>query len=135
MSDRGWDNADFLEGLSGDVNKRQQAADEYREFSEKRRAHMKRQMEIMKTPQGMAFLEQQQLGRQQQMADGGSPPFPDDAIFDNVQPGSGGGSRMSQMMAQAGKMKDMKAQMKEMGFEQKFAVPLDDDDDEEEDES
>lgn len=125
---RGWDNDDFLSGLSGGDEERQKAADEYREFSENRKAFMDRQQEIMKTPQGREFLQKQQ---QQQMArdmDDG-PPFPDSPDIPQPLPGSGGGSRMAQMLTQANKMKQMQQELKEMGFEQKLAVPLDDDED------
>lgn len=123
---RGWDNSDYLSGLSeGNEEDRQKAAEDYLEFSDRRRAFLDRQKEIMKSPQGRAFLEQQQQ-QQSQGWQQDSPMPMDEAI--NVTPGSGGGSRMAQMMAQAKRMKEMQDQMGTMGFfEQKFAVPLDED--------
>ena len=124
---RGWDNSDYLSGLSGDSDDRQKAAEDYQEFSDRRRAFLDRQKEIMKSPQGRAFLEKQQQQQQQGGDDElpGNSPMPGDEII-NVTPGSGGGSRMAQMMAQAQRMKAMQDQMGVGFFEQKFAVPLDD---------
>lgn len=126
---RGWDNADYLSGLSGDNEDRQKAAEDYQEFSDRRRAFMDRQKDIMKSPEGRAFLEKQQKQQQQQQQQRDQdlqPGSGDEAI--NVTPGSGGGSRMAHMMAQAKRMKDMQEQMGIGIFEQKFAVPLDEDD-------
>ena len=52
--------------------------------------------------------------------------------FENLEAGSGGGTRMSQLRAQARQLQRRQQQMGSMmgGFEQKFAVPLDDDDEE-----
>ena len=122
---RGWDNADYLSGLSGDNEDRQKAAEDYQEFSDRRRAFLDRQKEIMKSPQGRAFLEKQQ--QQQQQRDDDMQPGSGDEVI-NVTPGSGGGSRMAQMMAQAKRMKETQDQMGMGMFEQKFAVPLDEDD-------
>ncbi len=119
---RGWDNSDYLSGLSGDDKDRQKASEDYQEFSDRRQAFVDRQKEIMKTPQGRAFLEKQQ-GQQMD-----SPLLPREETS-SVTPGSAGGSRMAQMMEQAKRMKEMQDEMKYMGFEQKLAVPLDDDDD------
>lgn len=124
---RGWDNSDYLSGLSGDEEDRQKAKEDYEEFSERRQAFMDRQQKIMETLQGQAFLDQ---GQEMKMGDDSMPmPMPDEEIL-NVEPGSGGGSRMAQMMAQAEKMKEMKERMKTMGLEQKLAVPLEDEDEE-----
>jgi hypothetical protein len=124
---RGWDNNDYLNGLGGDDDDRQKATEEYQEFSRNRQAFLNRQKEVMKTPQGRAFLEAR--GGTPQQNDRFDSNLPKDPIMD-VKPGSGGGSRMAHMMAQAEQMKKM-GQMNSMmgGFEQKFAVPLDDDED------
>lgn len=124
---RGWDNSDYLSGLSGDNEDRQKAADDYQEFSDRRRAFLDRQQEIIKSPEGRAFLEKQQKQKQQREDDmqPGSP-IPGDEIL-TVTPGSGGGSRMAHMMAQAKRMKDVQSQMGMGFYEQKFAVPLDED--------
>jgi hypothetical protein len=127
---RGWDNSDFLGGLSGDEDDREQANEDYNEYSESRKAFVERQKEIMKTPQGKAFLESQQQGRQMMGGMENMPPLPqDETPKTRIQPGSGGGSRMAQMMAQAQKNKQGMSPMG--GFEQILAVPLDDDEDEE----
>jgi len=131
---KGWDNSDFLSGLSGDEDDRKKANEEYQEFSERRKSFLDRQKDIMKTTQGRAFLEKQQQQMQGGSDDIAMPTEPDDDIL-NVGPGSGGGSRMAQMMAQAKKMKEMQDQMKAVGFEQKLAVPLDDDEEDEEESS
>ena len=130
---RGWDNSDYLSGLSGEDEDREKAAEDYQDFSERRKAFMERQQEIMKTPQGQAFLEQQQQRNKVPMDDFGSNDgFEDDLA--NITPNAEGATRMAQMMAQAKRMQRMQQGGGGMiGFEQKFAVPLDDDEDEDED--
>ena len=131
---RGWDNDDFLNGLSGDDSDRQKATEDYQDFSRNRQAFLNRQKEAMNTPQGRAFLEARGGGSrsgipqsQDQMGLNNDLGPNDPPVFD-VKPGTGGGSRMAQMMAQAEQMKKM-GRMNSMmgGFEEKFAVPLDDD--------
>lgn len=138
---RGWDNEDFLSGLSGDDEDREKAKEDYDDFSERRKAFMERQKEIMKTPQGRAFMEQRQQQQQSQMPEmdirsemqelGIRNDFADDMnpmddVF-NAQPGSGGGSRMAQMMAQAQRLQAMKNQKRTMGMGQPLGTPLDED--------
>lgn len=128
---RGWDNDDYLNGLSGDDEDRQKATEGYQEFSKSRKAFVDRQKEIMKTPEGRAFLDSR----------GGVPPGNSKMSVQrqepvaDVKPGTGGGSRMAQMMAQAEQMKKMRQMNPSMlgGFEQKLAVPLDDEEEEDED--
>jgi hypothetical protein len=127
---RGWDNDDYLNGLSGNGEALEKAQEDYQEFSQRRKDLLARQEEIMKTPEGRAFLEQQQ---KQQLKrdlrprnDSKDDDFKDD--FANIEPGSQGGTRMGNMMARAKRMQEQQGGM--MGgfeqFEQKFA-PLDDD--------
>jgi hypothetical protein len=122
-----WDNSDYLSGLGGDEEDRQKVQDDYQGFSQRRQDLQARQEEIMKTPQGRAFLEQQNT--KMETRNDSVDDTPDDP-YANVQPGSGGGSRMGQMMVQAEKMKKIQEAEMMLGMEQKFAIPLDDDDDE-----
>jgi hypothetical protein len=128
---RGWDNSDFLSGLSGGDEDREKVNDDYDDFSQRREAFEARQNEIMKTPQGKAFLEKQQQSRMMAGNDFGADDRDDNEDeFANIKPGTGGGSRMAQMMARAQKMQERQAFEMRMGLEQKFAIPLDDDDEE-----
>jgi hypothetical protein len=130
---RGWDNDDYLNGLSGDDSDRQKVTEDYQDFSRNRQAFLNRQKEALNTPQGRAFLEARGVASRggipqpQDMMDLNDLVPNDPAVLD-VKPGTGGGSRMARMMAQAEQMKKM-GRMNPMmgGFEQKFAVPLDDD--------
>jgi hypothetical protein len=125
---RGWDNDNYLSGLSGDDGDREKATEEYHDFSKNRQAFLDRQTEIMNTPQGRAFLDARRGTVSQPNDDRNDRSSPNDPIL-QVKPGTGGGSRMAQMMAQAEQMKKMRKVNPMMGgFEQKFAVPLDDDD-------
>jgi len=132
---RGWDNNDYLGGLSGDDEEREKVQEEYQDFSQRRKAFMERQQQILNTPQGKAFMEQQQqqLGKMKPGVESGDFDFEDELA--NIEPGSGGGSRMAQMMAQAKRMQRLQQPGQQggmMGFEQKFAIPLDEDEDEKE---
>jgi hypothetical protein len=124
---KGWDNADYLGGLGGDEEDRRKAEEDYQDFQERRAAFDERQGEYLKnSPQAQAFLKQQQQ-QQQNMGNRDDPgDFGDNMQddFSKLEPGSGGGSRMAQMMAQAKRMQQ--PQQRNDMFEQKFA-PLDDD--------
>jgi len=134
---RGWDNQDYLSSLSGDDEDRKKSQEDYQDFSERRAAFNARQEEIMKTPQGQAFMKQRQeqqfrnLQQQQEEQDGLMPEngFP----FGEVSEGSGGGTRMGHMMAQAKRMQGQRSQSNMIGgFQQQLLGPLDDDENEEE---
>jgi hypothetical protein len=129
---RGWDNSDYLSGLSGDDEDREKVNEDYDDFSQRRVAFEARQNEIMKTPQGKAFLEKQQQSSMMAGNDFGDDGDDYEDEFANVKPGTGGGSRMAQMMARAQKMQERQAFEMRMGLEQKFAIPLDDDDEKQE---
>jgi len=90
---RGWDNDDFLIGLSGARGGGSRGG----------------------IPQSQERMDLNDL-------------VPNDPPVFDVKPGTGGGSRMAQMMAKAEQMKKM-GRMNSMmgGFEQKFAVPVEDD--------
>jgi hypothetical protein len=123
---RGWDNDDYLNGLSGNGEDLEKAQVDYQEFSQRRKDLLARQEEIMKTPQGKAFLEQQQLKKMMPRNDSKDDGFKNELA--NIEPTSGGGSRMAHMMARAKRMQEQQGGGM-MGFEQKFA-PLDDDEEE-----
>jgi hypothetical protein len=146
---RGWSNDDFLSSLSGDDDEREQAREQYQDYSDRRAAFAERQGEILKTPQGQEFVRRQQerelrqLQQQQQQSSpdaDGQDGLDDGFIMDGgvVEQGSGGGTRMARMMAQAKRMQEQ--QRKPMmgaggmgggGFAQKLIVPLDFENDEE----
>lgn len=122
---KGWDNSDYLSGLSGDEEGRQKASEDYQVFSERRAAFNERQKEMMKNPKAREFFQQQQqnmMGNRDDIEDADE--FGDE--FANLEPTSGGGSRMAQMMAQAKRMQTPNQPGDMFGFQQKFAVPLDD---------
>lgn len=141
---RGWSNDDFLSSLSGDDGEREKAQDDYQEFSDRRAAFLERQGEILKSPQGQAFVRQQQQRQQEQQQRVGTTTADDEGVDETgaagfsldspVEPGSGGGTRMRHMMAQAKRMQDAR-QRNPMtnsgglgavdGFQQKLIVPLD----------
>lgn len=134
---RGWDNQDYLSSLSGDDEDRKKSQEDYQDFSERRAAFNARQEEIMKTPQGQAFMKQSQeqqfrkLQQQQAEQDGimSENGFP----FGEVSEGSGGGMRMGHMMAQAKRMQGQRSQSNMIGgFQQQLLGPLEDEEDEEE---
>lgn len=122
---RGWDNDDYLSGLSGDEEDRKKIEDDYQDFHQRRSAFQKRQQEYLeKSPQAREFLKQQQaqsMGNRDDMDDD-MDPFDE---FSNLQAGSGGGTRMAQMMAQSKRMQQPKPS--NQMFQQKLAVPLDED--------
>jgi hypothetical protein len=130
---KGWDNADYLGGLGGDDDDRRKSQEDYQDFSKRRAAFNERQQELMKNPKAREFYQQQQQGMMGNRDDSGDEEdrsmFGDE--FADVQPGSGGGSRMAQMMAQAKRMQQPKQPGGMLGIEQKFA-PLDEIDEEEE---
>ncbi|KAL3895549.1 MAG: hypothetical protein SGARI_007416, partial [Bacillariaceae sp.] len=127
---RGWDNQDYLGSLSGDEEDREKETKKYEDFSASRAAHKKRQEELLKNcPQAQAFLQQRQQ-QQDQMQQ----PMQDDGFgfdgFDEeeIEEGSGGGTRMARMMAQAKRMQGGRNPMAGgpavPGFQQKLIVPL-----------
>ena len=124
---RGWDNDDYLSGLGGDEEDRRKVQENYKDFSERRAAFEDRQKELMKNPQARDFFKQQQRQQQEQQSsmDGS---FDDDSFdygMPDIQPGSGGGSRMAQMMAQAKRMGQPQPKDRMFGLQQKLAAPLD----------
>ena len=133
---RGWDNSDYLSGLGGSDEDKNKAQEDYKEFSDRRAAFLSRQGEIMSSPQGKAFLmkqqqrEQQQLKQQQQMQEDSY----EDMEVNFASKGSGGGTRMGRMMAQAKRMQDQQRSqggnnmMGGGGFNHHISSPLDDDD-------
>jgi hypothetical protein len=131
---RGWDNQDYLSSLSGDDEDREKSKEDYNDFSERRAAFHSRQEEIMKTPQGRAFMKQRQDKKfenlqqeEQQRLDSD-----DDILLGDFQEGSGGGTRMAQMMAQAKRMQGRRGQSSMIGgLNQQLLAPLDDGDDDE----
>ena len=113
--------------LSGDEEERKQSTDDYQDFSERRKAFEERQMERMQSPQARAFMEQQRQRNNAMPPSDGDPFATYDDDDDMIQPGSGGGSRMAQMMAQAKqKQRAMGGMRTNFGMEQKF-LDLDDD--------
>ena len=126
---RGWDNDDYLSGLGGNEEDRRKVQEDYEDFAERRAAFEDRQKELMKNSEAREFFKRQQQQQQQSM-DGG---FDDDSFGDSmpdIQPGSGGGSRMAQMMAQAKRMGQPQPKDMMFGLQQKFA-PLDSEEEEE----
>lgn len=139
---RGWDNQDYLSSLSGDEDDREKVQEEYQDFSDRRAAFLERQEKILKTPRGQAFMKQQQDLQAQRMAEGvdnsGNNSKEDDGNdFVNISETSEGGTRMSQMLAQAQRMKAQQRAGRMGGMqggarfmmEQKFAFDLDEEDD------
>jgi hypothetical protein len=134
---RGWDNQDYLSSLSGDDDDRENEKEKYQDFSERRAAFQKRQEDLLKnSPQAQAFLQQRQRQQQENLMQEGKS-MQDNFGFQNfeddeIETGSGGGTRMGQMMAQAKRMQSsrnspMKGGPAMPGFQQKLAVPLDHD--------
>mmetsp|Transcript_6341 Transcript_6341/g.7069 ORF Transcript_6341/g.7069 Transcript_6341/m.7069 type:complete len:177 (-) Transcript_6341:244-774(-) len=127
---RGWDNSDYLSGLGGDDDDRSKAQEDYKEFADRRATFISRQTKIMKTPQGQAFLEQQQLMQKQKQKQQSSDTM--DFTEENFER-SGGGTRMGRMMAQAKRMQNKGNQGSVRGgFNQQTLFPLDNEDDDEE---
>ena len=127
MAGRGWDNANYLEGLGGSENDRDEAEKGYQEYKESREAAMERQSAMMDTEQGRKFLEdrarmqeRQQQQQQQAAADGWGPP-------QSAATNRAGGSRFSHLMQQSKKIQEQTGQT--LDFEQKFA-PMDEDEEE-----
>ena len=132
---RGWDNQDYLSSLSGDEEDREKSEKDYKDFSDRRAAFNARQGEIMKTPQGQAFMKQRQeqqfrnLKEEEQQS-----LFSEDGLpFEGFTEGSGGGTRMSQMMAQAKRMQGRRGGRNMMmgGSQQQLLGPLEDEEEEE----
>jgi hypothetical protein len=125
---KGWDNGNYLEGLGGSKEDRDEAHQDYQEFKESREAFLERQKALMDTEQGRKFLEDrarmQQRQQQQQAAD-------DD--WGAPQPAAtnkAGGSRFQHLMQQSKKMQQqMGQQAPDFDFEQKLA-PMDEDEEE-----
>ncbi|KAL3934403.1 MAG: hypothetical protein SGBAC_009877 [Bacillariaceae sp.] len=121
---RGWDNGDYLSGLGGDEDDREKVQEEYQDFHKRRNAFQERQREYLeKSPQAREFLQQQQaqqMGNRDDIADENDNPFDE---YSNLQVGSGGGSRMAQMMVQAKRMQQPKENNPML--QQKLAIPLD----------
>ena len=131
---RGWDNQDYLSSLSGDDEDREKSQKDYQEFSDRRAAFHARQEEIMKTPQGQAFMKQRQEQQFRNLQEDEQNLFSDDGMpFEDFQEGSGGGTRMSQMMAQAKRMQGQRGGRNTMvgGIQQQLLGPLDDEEEEE----
>ena len=134
---RGWDNSDYLSGLGGSDEDKNKAQEDYKEFSDRRAAFLSRQGEIMSSPQGKAFLikqqqrEQQQQQQRQKMQEES---YEEDMEVNFASKGSGGGTRMGRMMAQAKRMQDQQRsqggnnRMGGGGFNHHISSPLDDDD-------
>ena len=132
---RGWDNQDYLSSLSGDDEDREKSREDYQEFSDRRAAFNKRQEEIMKTPQGQAFMKQRQEQQFRNLQEEEQNPFSEEGLpFEDFQEGSGGGTRMSRMMAQAKRMQGRPGGRNMMvgGMQQQLLGPLDDEEEEEE---
>jgi len=128
---RGWDNNDFLSSLSGDDDDRSKSEEDYKDFSDRRAAFHARQEEIMKTPQGKAFMKQRQEQQYQHMQQQQQQEMSEDEdFFGYIPEGSGGGMRMGQMMAQAKRMQGQRGQSNMIGglHNQQLLGPLDGDD-------
>lgn len=131
---RGWDNQDYLSSLSGDDEDREKSQEDYQEFSDRRAAFHARQEEIMKTPQGQAFMKQRQEQQFRNLQEEEQNLFSEDGMpFEDFQEGSGGGTRMSQMMAQAKRMQGQRGGRNMMvgGIQQQLLGALDDEEEEE----
>jgi hypothetical protein len=130
---RGWDNSDYLSSLSGDEEDRNKSLEDYEDFSERRAEFNARQAERMQTPEAQAFLKrrQEQQFRQLQQEQEEGAFSNDDMLFGKIEEGSGGGTRMGQMMAQAKRMQGQRGKSNVIGgFQQQFLFPLDDDEEE-----
>lgn len=136
---RGWGNDDFLSSLGGSDDDRMDEKEKYEEFQQSREAFEERQRERMATPAGQKFMQDQikaeerqreeMMKRNQDMdTDGGF--FEQFGMSDeDGVVGREGSGRFANMMSQASKR--MQGGMRGMGaygFEQKFAIPLDDED-------
>jgi hypothetical protein len=141
---RGWDNNDYLSSLSGDEDDREQSREAYQDFSERRAAFQQRQQEYYKNApkEAQAFLQQRLQQEQERMLEDGAimGGGEDDSweLEEELKEGSGGGTRMSHMMAQAKRMQSGRGNpiiggVGPSGFVQKLAVPLDLEQEEEED--
>lgn len=124
----GWGNNDFLSSLSGDNDDREEETQKYVEFKEAREAFEDRQRERMSSPAGQKFMQQQNLANERM----GSQPvdstgnFFEDMGFSEM-PLEDSSSRFSVMMRQASaRMEGNQPGIgNPTGFEQTFAVPLD----------
>jgi len=130
---RGWDNGDYLTSLSGDEEDRAQSQEDYQEYSERRAAFQTRQEELLKnSPQAQAYMQQRQDQKRKQQQE----EYEEDSMLFgggiSVPEGSGGGTRMGHMMAQAKqRMGGPQNQFSTIGgFQQQLLGPLDDDEEE-----
>ena len=130
---QGWDNANYLEGLSGSEEARQDQAQAHQEFSNRRKAFLERQEQLRNTPQGRQFYESRNRAMQQDMrnANDDGDDVDDESLWhpSSSTPNMAGGTRFQHMMNQSAKLKQ---QMQNPalgggGFQEKLAVPLDDD--------
>ena len=129
---RGWDNQDYLSSLSGDDDDRAKSREEYEDFSERRKAFNARQEELMKSPQAKEFMKRRQEQQYQNLQQNEHEQmFPsDEFLMDDIPEGSGGGTRMGEMMARAKRMGGQRSQSNLIGgFHQQLLGPLDDEDD------
>uniref|UniRef100_A0A7S2EMM6 Cathepsin propeptide inhibitor domain-containing protein n=1 Tax=Trieres chinensis TaxID=1514140 RepID=A0A7S2EMM6_TRICV len=110
---RGWENGNYLESLGGDDDDQKEANEKYEEFHQSRQAFLERQKKIMDTEQGKRFMQQ----RMQQESDQRMTPEWDGMMMEGVEQtmgvveggegfefGSGGGSRMRNLMMKSGQM-------------------------------
>jgi len=134
----GWDNGSYLDNLGGDESDRDEANKKYNEFRDTRQAFEERQEKLLKTEQGQRFMQQQRMKQQSaQQAAQEAEPFgmyggvlpDDDESGTNVGFGSGGGSRMRNMMRRSEQMKGHQKQVQgQQGLGQGMIFPLEDDD-------
>lgn len=149
-SGQGWGNDDFLNSLGKDDEERQNEKENYEEFKQSREAFEERQKERMATEAGQKFMQAQREAEERQRkmmmernkdldSDGG---FFDDQFgmidddMDDMDDLSREGSRrFASMMRQANQRKqgnNVSGMIGPEGFEQKFAIPLDDEEQEDE---
>ena len=125
---RGWGNDDFLSGLGGSDEEKQEAKEKYDEFKETRESFNKRQKERMESPAGQKFMQDMMQNQQQEMSrtsdldsEGG---FFEDMGFGSMP--NEGGSRFENMTIQARNAKKSGRFAAMDQFDQKLAIPLDD---------
>lgn len=146
----GWGNDDFLNSLSGDEEERQNETQNYSKYKETKEAFNKRQQERMDTPAGRQFMQQQKELKEKELRnreernrndlDGTGSFFEDMGVGmgmdENMMNGgdASGSARFRHMMNQASSRMEGQRGVGDgqpsFGFEQKFAIPLDDDDEE-----
>jgi hypothetical protein len=129
----GWGNDDFLSSLGGNDEERDDEREKYNEFKSTREAFDERQRDKMESPAGQKFMQQQResMAQQQQARealnrdDGDSTgEFFQDLGMENFP--SEGDSKFGNMMRQASGSGMGGGPFMDVGFEQKFAIPLDD---------